>query len=59
MHRMPGTISQPGTDSTLEKNRTSGTFMMNSRTLATNSEAISPHTSSGLDSNSTGPGVML
>ena len=59
MQRMPGTISQPGTDSTLENSRTIGTFMMNSSTLATNSEAIRPQTSSGLESNSTGPGVML
>src|SRR3546814_13790823 len=56
---MPGTISQPGTDSTLENTRTIGTFIRNSSTLAMNSEAIRPHTSSGLVSNSTGPGVML
>src|SRR3546814_14199252 len=57
--RMPGTISQPGTDSTLEKTRTIGTFMMNNITLAMNSDAIKPQTNSGLVSNSTGPGVML
>src|SRR5690606_38402514 len=49
----------PGTDNTLENTRTMGTFMMNSMTLAMNSEAIRPQTSSGLVSNSTGPGVML
>ncbi|CFO10431.1 Uncharacterised protein [Bordetella pertussis] len=59
MHRMPGTIIHAGTASTFENTRTIGTFMMNSRTLAMNSEAIRPHTSSGLLSNSTGPGVML
>src|SRR5690606_12646215 len=59
MLRMPGTISQPGTDNTLENTRTIGTFITNSSTLAMNNEAIRPHTSSGLVSNSTGPGVML
>ena len=55
MQRMPGTISQPGTDSTLENSRTIGTFMMNSSTLATNSEAIRPQTSSGLNRTAQAP----
>ncbi|MNL09841.1 hypothetical protein D3C87_1306160 [compost metagenome] len=59
MQRMPGTINHPGTDSTFENKRTSGTFMTNNSTLATNSDAIKPHTNSGLVSNRTGPGVML
>src|SRR5690606_20413869 len=52
-------MSQPGTDKTLENMRTIGTFMTNNITLAINSDAINPQTSSGLVSNNTGPGVML
>ncbi|EWS57640.1 hypothetical protein Y695_04791 [Hydrogenophaga sp. T4] len=56
---MPGTSSQLGTLRTLVNTPTSGMLSTSRITLATNSEAIRPHTRSGCWVNSAGPGVML
>ena len=55
----PGSSTHGGTDNILTKILTIGTFI-NSRTkFAIRSEAMSPHTTSGLSENSVGPGVIL
>ena len=56
---IPGRRIQGGTDRSLTKSFTIGTFMISSTKFDISRAAISPHTTSGRSSKSSGPGVMF